>query len=50
MDLKSIIKNRFALLNLTDQEPDKLWTEPVTIIRGECEKTMPEVIRKEKLR
>ena len=43
-------ETRFALLNSIDQEPEELWTEPRNIIEEECEKTMPEVKRKEKLR
>lgn len=44
------IKNRFTLLNSIDPEPEELWTESGNIIRQECKKTMPEVIRREKLR
>lgn len=46
---KDSIKNRFALVNLIDWEA-ALWTEIRNIIWEECEKTMPEAKRQEKLR
>ena len=48
-EFKVHIKTRFALLQLTDQEPEKLQTE-TRYIKEEREKTMPEVKRKEKWR
>ena len=38
------------MLNLIDWEQEELWTETRNIIKEECEKTMPEVKRKEKSR
>lgn len=38
---KDHIKNRFALLNLIDWEPEELWPETRNIGK-ECEKTMKE--------
>lgn len=37
-----------ALLNLTDREPEQLWTETENAIMEECEKIMPKIKRKKK--
>lgn len=38
-----------ALLNLTDREPEQLWTETENAIMEECEKIMPKIKRKKKI-
>lgn len=48
-EFKVHMKNRFALLNLIDQEAEEPWTESKNI-KKEGKKTMPEVKRKAKSR
>lgn len=47
-EFKGHIRNRFALLDTIDHEPEELWIEIRYFIWEECRKTFPVIKTKEK--